>query len=199
MGIRFLCPSGHKLNVKTFLAGKRAICPQCGAKVIVPDLPPEPVAEAPPLVETAANPFATPVGPVESAAPSLFDAASPSVVLEVVESTVSPPSDVGGLPESVFATSGPIVDVVEPAPATSETRLELRRDQTRRNQMMLLVVLAMVVIILAGVLIWVLNREPTPPVEEETKATALNPPMSVFQPCAVPASGAELMVANWRA
>ena len=37
MGIRFLCPNGHKLNVKTFLAGKRAICPQCGAKVIVPD------------------------------------------------------------------------------------------------------------------------------------------------------------------
>src|SRR5215213_9297208 len=36
MGIRFHCPSGHKLNVKAFLAGKRAICPKCGAKVVVP-------------------------------------------------------------------------------------------------------------------------------------------------------------------
>lgn len=36
MGIRFLCPNGHQLNVKTFLAGKRAICPKCGVKLIVP-------------------------------------------------------------------------------------------------------------------------------------------------------------------
>ncbi len=36
MGIKFLCPNGHKLNVKTFLSGKRAICPKCGARVIVP-------------------------------------------------------------------------------------------------------------------------------------------------------------------
>ncbi len=37
MGIRFLCPNGHKLHVKSFLAGKRAICPKCGARVTVPD------------------------------------------------------------------------------------------------------------------------------------------------------------------
>lgn len=36
MGIRFLCPNGHKLNVKAFLAGKRGICPQCDAKFLVP-------------------------------------------------------------------------------------------------------------------------------------------------------------------
>lgn len=36
MGIKFFCPNGHKLNVKTFLAGKKAICPKCGAKVLVP-------------------------------------------------------------------------------------------------------------------------------------------------------------------
>ena len=36
MGIKFLCPNGHKLNVKSFLAGKRALCPKCGARVIVP-------------------------------------------------------------------------------------------------------------------------------------------------------------------
>jgi hypothetical protein len=36
MGIRFQCPNGHKLNVKTALAGKRAICPDCGVKLVVP-------------------------------------------------------------------------------------------------------------------------------------------------------------------
>lgn len=36
MGIRFFCPNGHKLNVKAFLAGKRGICPHCGAKVRIP-------------------------------------------------------------------------------------------------------------------------------------------------------------------
>ena len=36
MGIRFYCPNGHKLNVKAFLAGKRGICPFCGAKVRIP-------------------------------------------------------------------------------------------------------------------------------------------------------------------
>lgn len=36
MGIRFYCPNGHKLHVKAFLAGKRGICPKCGAKVGIP-------------------------------------------------------------------------------------------------------------------------------------------------------------------
>ena len=36
MGIKFVCPNGHKLNVKSFLEGKRAICPKCGARVVVP-------------------------------------------------------------------------------------------------------------------------------------------------------------------
>lgn len=36
MGIRFYCPNGHKLNVKTFLAGQRGICPKCGSKVDIP-------------------------------------------------------------------------------------------------------------------------------------------------------------------
>lgn len=36
MGIRFLCPNGHKLNVKTELAGKRASCPECGTKLVIP-------------------------------------------------------------------------------------------------------------------------------------------------------------------
>ncbi len=37
MGIKFRCPNGHKLNVKSFLAGKKGICPHCGTKVIIPE------------------------------------------------------------------------------------------------------------------------------------------------------------------
>jgi hypothetical protein len=36
MGIKFLCPNGHKLHVKAFLSGKKAICPKCGVRVLVP-------------------------------------------------------------------------------------------------------------------------------------------------------------------
>ncbi len=36
MGIRFLCPNGHRLNVKSFLAGKRGICPHCNARFEIP-------------------------------------------------------------------------------------------------------------------------------------------------------------------
>jgi hypothetical protein len=36
MGIKFLCPNGHKLHVKSFLSGRRAICPKCGARLVVP-------------------------------------------------------------------------------------------------------------------------------------------------------------------
>lgn len=36
MGIRFYCPNGHRLNVKTELAGKRGYCPHCNVKVLIP-------------------------------------------------------------------------------------------------------------------------------------------------------------------
>ena len=36
MGIKFHCPNGHRLNVKAFLAGKKGVCPKCGAKMRIP-------------------------------------------------------------------------------------------------------------------------------------------------------------------
>lgn len=36
MGIRFLCPNGHKLHVKDFQAGRRGVCPYCGISVDIP-------------------------------------------------------------------------------------------------------------------------------------------------------------------
>jgi len=36
MGIRVCCPNGHKLNVKETQAGRRGVCPHCGAKFMIP-------------------------------------------------------------------------------------------------------------------------------------------------------------------
>ncbi len=56
MGIRFYCPNGHRLNVKTQLAGKRGYCPHCSIKVQIPEIPPE--QKLPP--ELLAESFAMP-------------------------------------------------------------------------------------------------------------------------------------------
>ena len=45
MGIRFHCPNGHKLNVKSFQAGMRGICPYCGAKFTIPIVNTQPQSE----------------------------------------------------------------------------------------------------------------------------------------------------------
>ena len=56
MGIKFHCPNGHKLNVKAFLAGKKAVCPKCGEKVLVPEQSESAVTDAPesPVVDASA-------------------------------------------------------------------------------------------------------------------------------------------------
>jgi hypothetical protein len=36
MGIKFRCSNGHKIHVKSFLAGKKGRCPECGVKIRVP-------------------------------------------------------------------------------------------------------------------------------------------------------------------
>ncbi|HEV7279224.1 MAG TPA: GYF domain-containing protein [Pirellulaceae bacterium] len=38
MGIRVFCPNGHRLNLKSHLAGKQGICPHCGMTVTIPSL-----------------------------------------------------------------------------------------------------------------------------------------------------------------
>lgn len=84
MGIKFNCPNGHKMNVKTFLAGKKGICPKCGVRVTIPqpgtpgsehadDVPGEvfdsaqPSEFAFPSVTERPTTVTTPVGPPETA------------------------------------------------------------------------------------------------------------------------------------
>jgi hypothetical protein len=171
MGIRFLCPNGHKLNVKTFLAGKRAICPDCGARVLVPNAPQQSVQQvsAPVSLNVAAN--------RENA--EWMDSTAPSVILSLAASEVAPASGVAdvlspaetSLPESIIAAT-----TVHHAPATVETKPEdvaagLQRDRTRRNQMLVVFGLLLVVVMLAGVLVWVLKRSASPPATEQAEPT----------------------------
>lgn len=60
MGIRFACPNGHKLNVKSVLAGRRALCPECGVKLVVPAAAGAKVVESP--ASSSELPVALPSG-----------------------------------------------------------------------------------------------------------------------------------------
>jgi len=90
MGIRFLCPNGHKLNVKAFLAGKRGICPQCDAKFLVPQQSGEMALP----VEAATNPEVVPVTALE--APKAVEPPP------VVPSDVLPPAIDQSLPDTWY-------------------------------------------------------------------------------------------------
>lgn len=67
MGIRFQCPGcGHKLNVKSYLAGRRGICPRCSEGLTIPgadaavDEPEgrEALSSSTPVSSTSASPTA---------------------------------------------------------------------------------------------------------------------------------------------
>jgi hypothetical protein len=69
MGIKFYCPNGHKVNVKSFLAGKKGLCPKCGVRVDIPlesqiadDAPRERGAAADDELQESPEPFAANVG-----------------------------------------------------------------------------------------------------------------------------------------
>lgn len=62
MGIVAFCPHGHRVKVKDHLAGKKGICPTCGARFRIPhesvDMPPAATATASPAATATATPIA---------------------------------------------------------------------------------------------------------------------------------------------
>ena len=75
MGIIAFCPNHHRIKVKDHLAGKKGICPHCGARFRIPTdeepaasaIPPVPASPGLPVAATPAPIPATPV-PVAAAA-----------------------------------------------------------------------------------------------------------------------------------
>jgi len=95
MGIRFYCPAGHKLNVKSFLAGKRGICPHCQAKFEIPtESDPSLLSgDSSRLTEAAAN-LSDASGPDLSTTPVVPAAAtlpSAAITEPIADATKTPP------------------------------------------------------------------------------------------------------------
>ena len=83
MGIRFYCPQGHKLNVKSFLAGRTGICPHCSARMQIPLTSTRPSSKdlhGKSQAEQSALPVASPLEDLDEVLPvevaTLFDASS---------------------------------------------------------------------------------------------------------------------------
>lgn len=114
MGIRFLCPNGHKLNVKAFQAGRRGICPYCGAKFTIPTesiLPSEkPSADVAPVANTPATPA--------SATPS--EVGSNTFEQDLEQHIQSADRDTLGTPTSAATVQEPELSI-EPAEAATTT------------------------------------------------------------------------------
>ena len=182
MGIRFNCPNGHKLNVKEFLAGKRGVCPQCGAKFIIPMPATAVVTESPqPVGIGLSQSVEIPVAPGPSL-PAEIAPSSPSVIIPVTEVELVPLEPVlqpavrapeiplaAALPESILAGAPPIATAT--AGGAPEAVVSSPRERSRRNQIVISFLLLALVIVLACVLIWVLKREANQaPVEKKTAA-----------------------------
>jgi hypothetical protein len=166
MGIRFNCPNGHKLNVKEILAGKRGVCPQCGAKFIIPTQ-----AEVPQPVGVGQSQS---VEIVISPAPShqgAGAAASPSAIIPVADIELAPPEL--ELPTAIREPQNPAADVLpasivavqSPIEVSPQAAVPSQRERGRRNQIVISLLLLGLVVLLACVLIWVLQRDvnQTPP------------------------------------
>lgn len=200
MGIRFSCPKGHKLNVKLELAGKRAICPECGARMQIPDLQELSIDGPPPIANVASSGKS----PADATWPAITDSTSsvtialetavppvtnePSPPLSPLPLAAQPPArkePALDLPTSVVPARPPVVSALEPP--SLEDQYQLRRERRRRNQAIFAVVLMFMVVALGVTLVWVLwrnansNANPTPTEQNPpAKTGAVVMPRSVF-------------------
>jgi hypothetical protein len=182
MGIRFSCPNGHLLNVKDHLAGKRGICPSCGAKFVIPAAADS--AEASAVRLPAGAGVSTIAGatsqsekpsvaiPVEDA-PAAPQAGSPAAQIEVASNSVPAIPHAGTTPPS----GPPPVMVTEtelPESQAAAIKYVAHRERVRRNRTRVAILLLVAVIVLAGVLIWILVIGPAAVGSNENSPTILS-------------------------
>lgn len=121
MGIRFYCPNEHRLNVKTFLAGKRGICPHCGVSVRIPlesQIPSRSKSRKKEEVSSAQD-ADTPVDVMkrESEAVAMAEQADEAVAEPANEIAPGKPVEVPPLPESYQDTDIPLIDPIQANPS----------------------------------------------------------------------------------
>ena len=187
MGIRFSCPNGHKLNVKDNLAGKRGICPACGAKFVIPAASePAPVAGEP-AGDSAASAQSAAAGGA-SAAPSIVIAladappkSAPAIALAVpappVVAVKAPQPPVTTPPDSLApkvapapSAGTPIVLTDSNNPAAAVSKYVSHRMRSRRLQTTIAIALLIAVVVLGIVLVWVLLGGPETVRAEQTSS-----------------------------
>lgn len=190
MGIRFSCPNGHKLNVKDNLAGRRGICPACGAKFVIPAASEPAPAAGQPAGDTAASTQSAAAG-VASASPSIVIAladAPPQSAPAIAPAIPTPPVvDVKASQPPV--TTAPAVapaPIVAPAPsagtpivvtdsehpAAAVSKYVSHRMRSRRLQTTIAIALLIAVLVLGVVLIWVLSGGPETVRAEQISSSA---------------------------
>ena len=186
MGIRFTCPSGHKLHVKTFLAGKRGVCPHCGAKFVIPTQQDSEQTPARSLLDSLQQRSGESFTSTRIAATP--DTASASMIIAVTDERLAADSDSSDirLAESFGSPLTPAPPIlpppdpkVLPPPPTISTAIGAvespaawhvsRRQRHQRQQLNAAIVLLAAVILLALILIWVLQRGASGSSAGETK------------------------------
>jgi hypothetical protein len=120
MGIKFRCPNGHKLNVKSFLAGKRGVCPKCGTSVRIPhesqpaerDEPGDEAEEGDDLLDEARFPAPGRAPPAANGNAAV--AARPAAPVAI---PVSPRAVPTAAPAAIPVSASPASDPIAEAPA----------------------------------------------------------------------------------
>jgi hypothetical protein len=171
MGIRFSCPNGHKLNVKDHLAGKRGVCPACGAKFVIPAAGQStPTADQLPTGEAAvsapgdishqadASASASIVIAVADAPPTSGPAVAPVAPAGPIMKKSPPqaPQIAAPAPMSTPSAQAPVAaSEFEPPPA-AVSKYTAHRMRSRRLQTTIAIGLLIAVVVLGVVMIWVL-------------------------------------------
>lgn len=108
MGIKFLCPNGHKMNVKAFLAGKRGKCPKCGASVRIP--------QETPASDSGEDLLGDPAEPASAPSPEIAVSVAPSTAATAYAApTVRPILPVGAPAIPTVPTMAPGYQPAGPA------------------------------------------------------------------------------------
>jgi hypothetical protein len=168
MGIRFSCPNGHKLNVKETLAGRRGICPACGAKFVIPS-----AGDAGPVtgpLAGGASASAQSAAARAAAAPSIVialadapPASAPPIAptapaSPAVRATAAGPPEAKSPAAPPIATNEPLFVTNPDNPVAAVSKYTAHRMRSRRLQTTIAIVLLMAVLVLGIVLVWVLSR-----------------------------------------
>lgn len=111
MGIVSYCPNRHRVKVKDDLAGKKGICPTCGARFRIPlESQPDPATlqdTGPAELEPTANPAPAPVASA-IAVPAAQESASPPLASLPGADAPLPPGGFAGL-----STTGlPVAEII---------------------------------------------------------------------------------------